>query len=73
MSALRDLPSNGGWNFVGIPGQYTTNKRDRKERKVSISLLFLRSPWRIFASSLRAVLYRASQQTLLCASKELPR
>ena len=60
-------------NFVGILGQYTTNKRDRNERKVSISLLFLRSPWRIFTSSLRAVLHRASQQTLLCASKYILR
>ena len=63
------LPSNGGYDFVGIPGQYATNKRDRKERKIPISLLFLRSSWRVCISSLGAVLYRASQQTLLCASK----
>ena len=55
------------------PGQYATNKRDRKERKISISLLFLRLPWRVFTSSLRALLYRASQQTLLCASKYILR
>ena len=53
--------------------QYATNKRDRKERKISISLLFLRSPCRVCTSSLNAVLYRASQQTLLCASKYILR
>ena len=31
------LPSNGGYDFVGIPGQYATNKRDRKERKIPMS------------------------------------
>ena len=67
------LPSNSGWNFVDIPGQYATNKRDRKERKIPISLLFLRSPWRVFTSSLRTLLYRTSQQMLLCASKYILR
>ena len=67
------LPSNSGWNFVDIPGQHATNKRDRKERKIPISLLFLRSPWRVFTSSLRTLLYRASQQMLLCASKYILR
>ena len=68
------LPSNGDWNFVAIPGQYAANKRDCKERNISISLLFLRPPWTgFFTSSLRAVLYRASRQTLLCASKYILR
>ena len=68
------LPSKGGWNFVGIPGQYPRQRTNAiVRRRISIGLLFLRSPWRIFTSSLRAVLYRASQQTLRCASKYILR
>ena len=59
------LPGNGSWNFVDIPGQYATNKRDRKERKIPISHLFLRSPWRVLHIAFTCILYRASEQTLL--------
>ena len=52
---MRDCLATADGILLVSPTSIQQNERDRKERKVFISLLFVQSPWRVLTWFLRAV------------------